>query len=197
MNNDKPKLAVFGGSFSCNPQSQVAKRAWSQALDVEAVDFGLGGKGFLAGAETNDDIPNQIRRALASGERFRAFILWASTNDIHEHTVDEQNAAIKRCVETIRAEAPDAVILFFASMPCPLNPAMNETLGRFARGQIDTCARLGVPCLDLYHRSGITADNAERYTEDDKFHPNEAGYGMVKDLQVEFLRGNLARSAVP
>jgi hypothetical protein len=53
------------------------------------------------------------------------------------------------------------------------------------------CARLGVPCLDLYHRSGITADNAEHLTEADRIHPNEAAYAMVKDLQVEFLRAHL------
>ena len=52
-------------------------------------------------------------------------------------------------------------------------------------------ARLGVPCLDLYHLSGITADNAADLTGPDRFHPNEAGYEMVKDIQVGFLRGHL------
>lgn len=188
MDTSTMKVAVFGGSFSCNPQSQIAKKAWARALGVNAVDFGVCGTGFLAGADTRNDIPHQIRRALASHVRFRAFILWASTNDINGHTVEEQNEAIERCVATIRAETPGSAVLFFASMPCPLIPEMNETLGRFVCGQIDTCARLGVPCLDLYHRSGISAENADRYTLDDRFHPNEAGYGMVKDLQVEFIR---------
>ena len=188
---DKQKVAVFGGSFSCNPSSQVAKKAWSQAFGVEVVDFGIGGTGFLAGAEAHNDVPNQIRRALASGDRFRAFILWASTNDIYEHTVEEQNASIERCVEKIREESPDSAVVLFASMPVPLDSAKNALLGRFAEGQIATCARLGVPCLDLYHRSGITAENAERLTEADRLHPNEAAYAMVKDLQVEFLRSCL------
>lgn len=38
---------------------------------------------------------------------------------------------------------------------------------------------------------GITADNAASLTGPDRFHPNEAGYERVKDLQVEFLRGCL------
>ena len=191
---DKQKVAVFGGSFSCNPPSQVAKKAWSQAFTVEVVDFGIGGTGFLAGAEAHNDVPNQIFRALASGNRFCAFVLWASTNDIYEHTVEEQNASIERCVERIRAESPDSAVLLFASMPVPLDPAKNALLGRFVEGQIATCARLGVPCLDLYHRSGITAENAERLTEADRVHPNEAAYAMVKDLQVEFLRTHMGRS---
>ena len=187
----QPKVAVFGGSFSCIRPSQVAKNAWSQALGVEVSDFGCGGTGFLAGAETRNDIPNQIRRALGSKDRFRAFVLWASTNDIHDHTVEEQNVAIERCVETIRAESPGSSIVFFASMPVPLNPKANEALGRFVQGQIETCARLGVPCLDLYRQSGITADNAANLTGPDRFHPNEAGYVRVKDVQVKFLRNCL------
>lgn len=185
------KVAVFGGSFSCNPQSQVAKKAWARALGIDAVDFGVGGTGFLAGVDARNDVPHQIRRALASRVKFRAFILWASTNDIYDYAVEEQNVAIEQCVETIRTESPDSAVLFFASMPCPLCPEMNEILGRFACGQLETCARLGVPCLDLYHHSGITAENADCLTMEDGFHPNEAGYGMVKDIQIEFLRSVL------
>ncbi len=190
---DKQKVAVFGGSFSCNPASQVAKKAWSQAFGVEVVDFGIGGMGFVTGAEAHNDVPNQILRALGSGNRFCAFVFWASTNDIWR-TVEEQNASIERCVEKIRKESPDSAVLLFASMPVPLDPQKNALLGRFVEGQIATCARLGVPCLDLYHRSGITAANAERLTEADRIHPNEAAYAMVKDLQVEFLRAHLGCS---
>ena len=149
---DKQKVAVFGGSFSCVPASQVAKKAWSQAFGVEVVDFGIGGTGFVTGAEAHNDVPNQICRALASGNRFCAFIFWASTNDIWR-TVEEQNAAIERCVAKIRKESPDSAVLLFASMPVPLDSAKNALLGRLVEGQIATCARLGVPCLDLYHRS--------------------------------------------
>lgn len=182
------KVAVFGGSFSCIEPSKVAKKAWAQALGVEAVDFGVCGTGFLAGEDIGANVPNQIRKALASHEHFSAFIFWASANDIREHTVEQQNAAIERCVRTVREESPGSAVLFFASIPCPLLPERSATIGRFAEGQMVTCARLGVPCLDLYHHSGLTADNAGHCTQEDNFHLNEAGYAMVKDLQVEFLR---------
>ena len=187
----KTRIAVFGGSFSCQPPSRVAKAAWERAFDAEVVDFGVGGTGFVAGAESGNDVPGQIRRALADPRPFRAFVLWASTNDIKANTVEEQNAAIERCVAAIRAGAPGAAVALFASMPCPLAPAANEILARFVRGQIETCARLRVPCLDLFRGSGITAENARLLTQEDGFHPNEAGYARVKDLQVEFLRGVL------
>ncbi|MGI6495599.1 MAG: SGNH/GDSL hydrolase family protein [Kiritimatiellia bacterium] len=184
----RPKVAVFGGSFSCAESSKVAKRAWSEALGVDVVDYGIGGMGFLAGAPVEGDVPNQIRRALAAGEPYRVFVLWASTNDIHEFAVDQQNAAIERCVKMVRAESPDSTVVLFTSMPWPLDPEKNAVLGRFAQGQLETCARLDVPCLDLYRRSGMTAANAIHYTEDDHLHPNEAAYDKIKGLQVEFLR---------
>ena len=184
-------IAVFGGSFSCRPASRVAKEAWERAFDAEVVDFGIGGTGFVAGAESGSDVPSQIRLALEDARPFRAFILWASTNDIHDHAVAEQNAALERCVAEIRAGAPGAAVALFSSMPWPLDPAKNAVLARFVQGQVETCARLGVPCLDLFRGSGITAENARLFTEADGLHPNEAGYARVKDLQVGFLRGIL------
>lgn len=181
-------IAVFGGSFSCIEPSKVAKNAWTNAFGVKVLNFGKGGMGFVAGADTTNDIPNQVKRALAKGESYRAFILWASTNDIWSHTVQEQNEAIERCVCMIRAAQPESKILLFASMPIPLQQQANELLARFVEGQKETCRKLDVPCLDLYSESGITAENAHLYTGEDRFHPNEAGYAKVSDLQVEFLR---------
>ena len=187
-------VAVFGGSFSVIRPSQVAKDEWRKAFGCQVVDFGRGGMGFLNGAAKTNDIPNQIRKALASKRRFRAFVLWASTNDIHKYTPAQQNEAISNCVAMIRAGAPEAKVLFFASMPCPLRREMNAKLEAFVAGQLATCASLGVPCLDLYHDSGITAENAALYAGKDKFHPNEAGYARIAPLQVAFLRKHLVPS---
>ena len=182
------RIAVFGGSFSCIEPSKVAKCAWTNAFDVKVLNFGMGGMGFVAGADKTNDIPNQVKRALAKGEKYRAFVLWASTNDIWRHTVQEQNNAIERCVRMIRASQPESRIVMFASMPVPLQPHGNALLARFVDGQKETCRKLGVPCLDLYCESGITSENAHLYTGEDRFHPNEAGYAKVSEIQVEFLQ---------
>lgn len=182
------RIAVFGGSFSCIEPSKVAKCAWTNAFDVKVLNFGMGGMGFVAGADKTNDIPNQVKRALAKGEKYRAFVLWASTNDIWRHTVQEQNDAIERCVRMIRASQPESRIVMFASMPVPLQPHGNVLLARFVDGQKETCRKLGVPCLDLYCESGITSENAHLYTGEDRFHPNEAGYAKVSEIQVEFLQ---------
>ena len=135
------RIAVFGGSFSCIEPSKVAKCAWTNAFDVKVLNFGMGGMGFVAGADKTNDIPNQVKRALAKGEKYRAFVLWASTNDIWRHTVQEQNDAIERCVRMIRASQPESRIVMFASMPVPLQPHGNALLARFVDGQKETCRK--------------------------------------------------------
>ena len=139
------RIAVFGGSFSCIEPSKVAKCAWTNAFDVKVLNFGMGGMGFVAGADKTNDIPNQVKRALAKGEKYRAFVLWASTNDIWRHTVQEQNDAIERCVRMIRASQPESRIVMFASMPVPLQPHGNALLARFVDGQKETCRKLLKP----------------------------------------------------
>lgn len=51
---ERPKIAVFGGSFSCIKPSEVAKRAWIEALDCDVVNFGMGGMGFLRGGAQDE-----------------------------------------------------------------------------------------------------------------------------------------------
>ena len=184
------RVAVMGGSFSSMPASQVAKAAWTKELGCVVDNYGAGGMGFVAGVEVTNAIPDQIGKALRSGRRYDALILWASTNDIWKHTVEEQNAAIERSVEFVRKEAPGTKVLLFTSMPVPLSDA-NGRIGDFVEGQRKTCDRLGVPCLDLYTASGITLENAAELSAADRFHPNEAGYAKIMDLQVAFLREQL------
>ena len=186
------KLAVFGGSFSRIPASRVAKDAWREALGCTVTDYGMGGKGFLAGAKKNEDILGQVGKALASGETYDAFILWASTNDIGTNDIEGQNRAIEKVVSVIREKAPSAKVLFFASLPIPLRAKSNAMLGKFVAGQVATCKRLGVPCLNLYARSGIDVNNAEVLTRPDKTHLLPSGYAKVKTLMTDFLRQNLA-----
>ena len=189
----KPRLAVFGGSFSVIPASQAAKDGWRAALDCTVDDYGVGGCGFKAGDKKGNDVPNQVARALASGHDYAAFVLWASTNDIHSRDVGPQNAGIERTVALIRAKAPKAKIVFFTSMPVPLREKMHADLAAFVAEQIRTCEKLGVPCLDLYGRSGVTRENAEGLFGKDSFHPSAAGYAKVRDLQAAFLKRQLGK----
>ena len=93
----------------------------------------------------------------------------------------------------IRAKAPKAKIVFFTSIAVPLREKMHAALADYVAEQIKTCAKLGVPCLDLYGQGGITRENAEAFFGKDKLHLNEAGYAKVRDLQAAFLKRQIGR----
>ena len=93
----------------------------------------------------------------------------------------------------IRAKAPKAKIVFFTSIAVPLREKMHAALADYVAEQIKTCAKLGVPCLDLYGQGGITRENAAGLFGKDSFHPSSAGYAKVRDLQAAFLKRELGR----
>ena len=189
----KPRLAVFGGSFSVIAPSQAAKDGWRAALDCTVDDYGIGGCGFKAGEDKGNDVPSQVARALASGHDYAAFVLWASTNDLRYKDVGPQNAGIGRTVALIREKAPKAKIVFFTSIAVPLREKMHAALADYVAEQIKTCGELGVPCLDLFGQGGITRENAEAFFGNDKLHLNRAGYAKVRDLQAAFLKRQLGK----
>ena len=104
-----------------------------------------------------------------------------------------QNAGVERVVALIREKAPKAKNLFFTSMPVPLRAKMHAELAGFVAEQIKTCDKLGVPYLDLYGQSGVTLENSQGLFGKDNFHPSEAGYAKVRDLQVAFLKKQLGK----
>ena len=189
----RPRLAVFGGSFSVIKPSQAAKDGWRAGLNCVVDDYGIGGCGFKAGEDKGNDVYQQVTRALASGHDYAAFILWASTNDLRYKDVNVQNAGIARVVALIREKAPQAKILFFTSMPVPLRAKMHAELAGYVADQIKMCDKLGVPYLDLYSQSGVTLENAQGLFGKDNFHPSEAGYAKVREMQTAFLKQQLGK----
>ena len=185
------RIAVFGGSFSVIPPSREAKSEWCRSLNLHYDDYGVGGAGFVAnGRGGTNGIPIQVDRALASHRQYDAFLFWASTNDIwNEDKIAQQNASIENCVRKIRVARPTAKILFMTSMPIPLRP--KNRLMDYAEAQSETCRRLGIPVLEQHRLVKFPKENTAMYFSRDKLHPNEKGYGFVKDIQVKFLKEEL------
>lgn len=190
-NESRPRVAVFGGSFSVIEPSKVAKAEWCRRAGIEYDDYGVSAAGFIArGLGGTNSIPEQIDRALASGKDYEAFVLWASTNDIWgEDKIKKQNSVIAECVEKLRKSRPQSKILFMTSMPIPLK---GETrLMDYAAGQASTCRWLNVPVLEQHRLVVFPTEGTESYFWGDKLHPNEKGYAYVARLQANFLLQNL------
>lgn len=203
------RIAVFGGSFSVIPASDMAKNYWCKTLGVRVDTYGIGGAGFSAATGEDRYIPGQIRKALDSGIAYDTYILWCSTNDCAQGvSLTEQNRIIRECVASIRKEAPHAKILLFTSLPEPLIEHQESipedlpaplrqmrrkvaSIGSYAAAQEAVCRELGIPCLNLYTRSGIDLSNAPFFFGNDLLHMNDEGYDHIKELTGGFIKDNL------
>ena len=181
------QIAVFGGSFSVIPESDVTKKYWEEKLDCHVTNYGIGGAGFSI--TTGDDrwISLQIDRALATDTKYDIFILWASTNDVaRKVSVEDQNRLIGEAIDKLKSARPDAKILFFTSLPVPMLEHM-QNIGEYVRGQQMVCREKGIPCLNLFRESGINGYNAPDFFQGDKLHLNREGYNHIKELQARFI----------
>lgn len=207
--NYNKKIAVFGGSFSVIPASDVAKAYWVDMLRSQVTTYGIGGAGFSIKTGEDRWLPGQIDKALASGTDYDIFVIWASTNDVTRETpLEEQEAQIKLCVDKLRKGAPKAKILFFSSMPVPLHehateeeinntpemfrhvPKNMKKLPLYVENQEKVCKELGIPFLNLYTTSGINDYNALDFFSFDKLHLNSAGYNHLKETLARFIAAN-------
>lgn len=188
--NRGKSVAIFGGSFSVIPESDEAKNFWAEKLDVKIKNYGIGGAGFSKRTGEDRWIPGQIDRALASGEQYDIWVIWASTNDVNNKVdIDEQNKILDECIKKIKAERPEAKIMMLTSLPVPMLQHM-QNIGDYVAGQQRVCWQNKVPCLDLFRQSGINAYNAPDYFQGDKLHLNRDGYRHIRELTARFIGSN-------
>ena len=188
-----PRIAVFGGSFSRIKPSAEAKDAWAKALGCTVDTYGVNGCGFEAGRSKGDDVGGQVKRALASGRSYKAFVLWASGNDCR-YPPEATSNGVERAVKLIRERAPKAKVVLLNSIDEPFrDDKLRTKLRACAEAQVGICAKLGVPVLDLHGSSGITKENGRELVGEDNCHMTAAGYRFIAPMTTEFLVRNLKK----
>lgn len=190
--NEVPRIAVFGGSFSRIKPSKAAKDAWTKALDRKVDTYGVNGCGFEAGREKGNDVSGQVKRALAKkGVVYDVFVLWASGNDFRFPPSATSNG-VERAVQLIRGHNPKAKIVLMNSIDEPFRSNdFRAKLRACAEAQKGICAKLAVPCLDLFNNSGITRENGREMVCGDNCHMTEAGYLHIAPMTTRFLQENV------
>ena len=168
----------------------------------------------------------------ASGP-FDIYILWASTNDFthsrpcgdpqdytiydgfDESKLDTQCGGINYCIKAIRDHAPEAVIVFFTSLPFFSRPAGYESLPgvknksdgmtqdatdlnatgksfeEYIQAQLVTCALQDIPVLHQFGLGLFTPDNYRVFYRPDRLHLKESGYALIGPIQADFLLRHL------
>ena len=185
---DNLMVGVYGGSISSRPASEIAKQKWKNELQISVITHGVGGAGFSNKTEHN--VPEQI----AVGGVYDIYVLWASSNDYLalENTdinnIATQDGGIKLSCDLIKAKNPDAVIVFFTSIPRFDKLYIYDKVKYLVEEQIKTCKELNIPYLDQYSQCGFNQNNYTEYYEEDKVHLTEKGYLTIVNAQISFLR---------
>lgn len=210
-------MAVFGGSYSIIPESAIAKKTWRERLNVETIEYGVGGAGFSLLSSQNS-IQSQVDVACADRKPvYDIYLLWASTNDFNKcnnkpgtvsdysiedgfshEALDTQCGGINYCLTKIKERAPDALILFFSSSPIFGDERGYSTeyegtdgMKHFVRMQEACCNLYNVPFLDQYNNSTLTIDNWNECFQTDGIHLNESGYMLLLEKQMPFLEAQI------
>ncbi|MBN3519271.1 SGNH/GDSL hydrolase family protein [Algoriphagus lutimaris] len=196
-------VAVFGGSVSVIPPSDVAKDLWKERLGMSVTNYGVGGAGFSS--LQGKSLQQQIDEAGV----FDIYILWASTNDytnnraigtytdytefddFDEKKLVTQAGGINYCIKKIYELNPQATIYFFTSSKAFNNrggydPFDENGMVKYVEIQKQICELHGIPYLDQFTLGGYNIYNQDQYYRD-PIHMNEAGYKKLGALQVAFL----------
>lgn len=196
-------VAVFGGSVSVIPESDVAKNMWKEKLGMTVTNFGVGGAGFSS--LQGKSLQQQVDEAGV----FDIYILWASTNDytnkreigsytdysefdgFDEEKLVTQAGGINYCIKKIYEINPKAQIYFFTSSKAfndrgAYDPFSENGMVEHVNMQKKICQLHGIPYLDQFTLGGYNMYNKDLYYND-PIHMNEAGYKKIGELQVAFL----------
>lgn len=196
-------VAVFGGSVSVIPPSEVAKDMWKERLGMTVTNYGVGGAGFSS--LQGKSLQQQIDEAGV----FDIYVLWASTNDYtnkrekgtytdyteldgyDESKLITQAGGINYCIKKIYELNPKATIYFFTSSKAFIDqgsydPFYENGMAEYVAIQKKICELHGIPYLDQFTLGGYNTYNQNQYYHD-PIHMNEHGYKKLGELQVAFL----------
>ena len=196
-------VAVFGGSVSVIPASDLAKNMWKEQLGMTVTNFGVGGAGFSS--LQGKSLQQQVDEAGV----FDIYILWASTNDytnkrdvgsytdytefdgFDQNKLVTQAGGINYCIKKIYEINPNAQIYFFTSSKAfndrgAYDPFAEDGMADYVTIQKKICQLHGIPFLDQFEKGAYTIYNKDLYYTD-PIHMNEAGYIKLGELQVAFL----------
>lgn len=202
-------VAVFGGSLSCNAESQAAKFMWRKYLGLSVTTYGRSGYGF---SSLQGSIQDQVR----SAKKHDIFILWCSTNDYttsraagwpsdytdadgyNKEKLVTQCGGINYCIKYLRDHFPGSKIYVFSSLPyfeteigykrlCMQRNDTGMNFYMYVQYQKRCAQQQGVPYLDQFSLPELTEAKVSVYYKPDRVHLTAAGYANIAPRQLLFL----------
>lgn len=201
------KWAVFGDSLT--ERNHTATKIYhdyiSDQLGIEVVNYGKSGTGYKS---TYGEFAAFYDRILTiDPNSFDVLTIFGSGNDLNQSFVlgvatdtgtDTLCGCINTTIDNFYSVAPFKKLALITPTPWKsYSPAVeNNAMEAYSEKIVEICKRRGIPCLDLYHMSGLRpwdeAYRTEFYNEngiqDSGVHPNSKGHKMIAPIIREFLK---------
>jgi lysophospholipase L1-like esterase len=160
-----------------------------------------------------DAVPGRPIKPMAdnlTAERLKNIDLitvFGGTNDYGSNKIlgtikDEKNqdtfyGNLKNVIEKINANKPEkTTVVFFTPLKrgvfknqavYPNANSSGAKLDDYVNAEKQVCKLYSIPVIDLFHKSGLEADNLSKYTIDN-LHPNEDGHKMLSKVMIKELK---------
>lgn len=214
---DTPNQSWLGKRWACFGDSITYKAAGSTAkryFDYVAADLGLSTLNYgraTTGYSNSGNVADgeyYKRMESISPETFDFMTIMGSTNDVGPMArgeielgtyTDTGTATVCGCINTTIDKfyelAPFKRLGIMTMLPTyAYGPNLLDTavVENYVNELIKICKNRGIPCLDLYHGSGLRPwDQANRekfFSDGDGIHPNDEGAAFIAPLIREFVK---------
>ena len=172
---------------------------------IEVVNMGLSGTGYKSYEDTNNAFYQRILNVPTNAD---VVTIFGSGNDLgHSYTLGDATDAgtdticgcINKTIDNLYSVLPTVQLGIITPNPWgSFNPSNgNNLMAQYSAKIVEICRLRGIPCLDLYHCSGLRPwdsaflglaypMNAEGSARD-SVHPNEIGHSIIAPRIKAFL----------
>ena len=171
----------------------------AQKYSCTARNYGVPGSAITY--EPNETVASFATRIIDTGHVYNyqdadVWVIWGGYNDynseieiggINDTSIETLYGALKAIVSTLQSKLNMPSIVFVT--PCRVNRE-SKKMHEIVMAMTVIASNYGVPILNLYNTSGVSANNYRTLTEDG-LHLNELGRNMVYSKIAKFVKDNV------
>lgn len=202
--DDRNVMVVFGDSMTTTG-STTEKNWWyivSQKLNLVAHNYGVGGKGFINGADT--PYITQVATAKADSsydhkKDVRYVFVNGSTNDVG-YSVDALSLSVKQFSDAVKAEFPNAELIALEGL-CGANVRWTDRADNWRMQE--AYPKFYAVSRTLIANGWNVIKNSEFWllynwgmSQDDGLHPNDSGHNLIAQGVLQELSGIAVTSPI-
>lgn len=201
------KWVVLGDSIT-EKNSKTTKNYHdyiAELTGINVINMGVSGTGYKSYEDSNNAFYQRILSVPANAD---VVTIFGSGNDLgYGYTIGEATdtgtntlcGCINKTIDNLYSVLPTVRLGIITSIPWgSFNPADDTNLmAQYSAKIVDICRLRGIPCLDLYHSSGLRPWDSDFLelaypmntdgTARDTVHPNEAGHSIIAPRIKAFL----------